>query len=94
MRVMQMDKAEFTMLEKEMKVGPKGQVIIPRAMRKALKISPGSRVIVKLLDERVIIEKPIVSAVSPFEGIAKAARSVSFIEPHLYEEELERPIPT
>jgi len=82
------------MLQEEMKVGPKGQVVIPRSMRKALKISPGSKVIVKLIDEQVIIEKPIVSAVSTFEEIAKAGRSASFIEPHLYEEELERRIRT
>lgn len=33
------------MLEEEMTVGPKGQVVIPKAMRKALKIHPGSKVI-------------------------------------------------
>jgi AbrB family looped-hinge helix DNA binding protein len=78
------------MLEEEMKVGPKGQVVIPSAMRKALKISPGSRVIVKLLKGRVVLEKSVISAVSVFERIAKAGPSVSFVEPHLYEEELEQ----
>lgn len=36
------------MLEEEMTVGPNGQVVIPRAMRKALKIHPGSKVVFKL----------------------------------------------
>ena len=71
-------------------MGPKGQVVIPRAMRKALKIGPGSKVIVTLVDERVVIEKPMTSSVSVFEEIARGGPSVSFIEPHLYEEELER----
>jgi len=78
------------MIQEEMKVGPKGQVVIPKAMRKALKISPGSKVVVRLVDEQVIIEKPSLSAVSVFEGIAKGGPSVTFVEPHLYEEELER----
>jgi bifunctional DNA-binding transcriptional regulator/antitoxin component of YhaV-PrlF toxin-antitoxin module len=29
-----------TLIEQEMKVGPKGDVVIPRTMRKALKIEP------------------------------------------------------
>jgi len=78
------------MIQEEMKVGPKGQVVIPKTMRKALKISPGSKVVVKLVEEQVIIEKPSLSAVSVFEGIAKGGPSIAFIEPHLYEEELER----
>jgi len=73
-----------------MKVGPKGQVVIPRAMRKALKIGPGSKVIVSMVDDQVVIEKSTDSAVSVFEAIAKGGQSVSFVEPHLYEEELEK----
>jgi len=42
------------------------------------------------LKRQVIIEKSSLSAVSVFERIAKGGPSVSFIEPHLYEEELER----
>ena len=80
------------MIQEEMRVGPKGQVVIPKAMRKALKIGPGSRVVVRLNGEQVIIEKPTMSAVSLFEEIAKSGLSVNFIEPHLYEEELEKRI--
>jgi len=78
------------MIQEEMKVGLKGQVVIPKAMRKALKISPGSKVIVTLVDEQVVIEKPTTSSVSVFEKIARGGPSISLIEPHLYEEELER----
>ena len=78
------------MIQEEMKVGPKGQVVIPKAMRKALKIGPGSKVIVSMVDEQVIIEKPQTNSVSVFEKIAKGGPSLPFIEPHLYEEELER----
>jgi len=78
------------MIQEEMKVGPKGQVVIPKAMRKALKIGPGSKVVMSLTDDKVIIEKPPVSAVSVFEGIAKEGPSMALIEPHLYEDELER----
>jgi AbrB family looped-hinge helix DNA binding protein len=80
------------MIQEEMKVGPKGQVVIPKAMRKTLKIGPGSKVIVRLNGEQVIIEKPLPSAVSVFEEIAKSGPSINFIEPHLYEEELEKRI--
>ena len=71
-----------------MKVGPKGQVVIPRAMRKALKIGPGSKVIVSMVDDQVVIEKSTDSAVSVFEAIARRGPSVSLVEPHLYEEEI------
>jgi AbrB family looped-hinge helix DNA binding protein len=46
------------MLEKEMKVGSKGQVVIPRAMRKALKIESGSKVLFTLEDDKLILKKP------------------------------------
>jgi len=81
---------EFNMIQEEMKIGPKGQVVIPKAMRKALKISPGSKVVVKLVEEQVIIEKPSLSTVSVFEEISKGGPSIAFIEPHLYEKELEK----
>ena len=60
------------LIEEEMKVGPKGQVVIPRAMRKALKIEPGSKVIFTLEDDKLILKKPAFDAVAVFERIAKA----------------------
>ena len=72
-----------------MKVGPKGQVVIPRAMRKALKIEPGTKVLFKLEDDKLTIQKPSFDAVAVFERIAKSGKSVSKIDPHAYEEELE-----
>lgn len=76
------------MLEEEKKVGPKGQVVIPLVLRKALKIRPGSRVVFKLEDGRLILETPASDAVGVLESIAKKGSSVSEISPHVYEEEL------
>lgn len=72
-----------------MKVGPKGQVVIPQAIRKALKIEPGSKVTVTLKDDKAIIEKPAFDAVAVFEKIAKEIHYNKKIDPHAYEEELE-----
>ncbi len=77
------------MLEEEMKVGPKGQVVIPRAMRKALKIEPGSKVLFKLEDDKLILKKPAFDAVAVFTRIANEIKSNEKINPHAYEEELE-----
>ena len=72
-----------------MKVGPKGQVVIPRTMRKALRISPGSKVIFKLDDKRLILEMPSFDAVATFTRIAKQINYNKKIDPHQYEQELE-----
>ena len=71
-----------------MKVGPKGQVVIPRALRKALKITPGTKVVLRLEGDRVVLRKPEVDAVAILEGLAKKGSSVKVVAPHLYEDEL------
>ena len=78
------------MIEEERKVGPKGQVVIPRAIRKALKIDPGSKVGFKLDDGKLSLEKTSFDAVAVFRRIAKSGKSISKIDSDAdYEEELE-----
>jgi AbrB family looped-hinge helix DNA binding protein len=77
------------LIEEEMKVGPKGQVVIPRTMRKALKIEPGSKVLFRLEDDKLILKKPAFDAVAVFERIAKEINYNKEIDPHAYEEELD-----
>jgi AbrB family looped-hinge helix DNA binding protein len=78
-----------TVIEEEMKVGPKGQVVIPRTMRKALKIHPGSKVVFKLTDGQLTVENPFFDSVGVLESIARKGSSVAKVNPHAYEEELE-----
>ncbi len=77
------------LIKEERKVGPKGQVVIPRAIRKALRIEPGSKVTITLEDNKVVLEKPAFDAVAVFVRVAKSGKSVSKINPHAYEKELE-----
>lgn len=76
------------MFEEEMKIGPKGQVVIPRALRKMLKIHPGSKVIFKLEKGKLILEKQSFDSVGTLENIARKGPSISKINAHIYEEEL------
>jgi len=82
-------------IEEEMKVGPKGQVVIPTVFRRALKISAGSKVIVRLENDKVVVKKKKVLDVAlEFEKMAKRGRSVRKIDPHAYEEELQARLKT
>lgn len=77
------------LIREEMKVGPKGQVVIPRAIRKALKIEPGMKVTITLEDNKAVLEKPAFDAVAVFRRVARSGKSVDEINPHGYEDELE-----
>lgn len=76
------------MIKDEMTIGPKGQVVIPNALRKALKIRPGSKVIIKLVDDKVIIEKHEIDSVGIFGKVARKGKSVKRISPHEFEAEI------
>ncbi len=71
-----------------MKVGPKGQVVIPRTLRKALKVNPGSKVIFRLEGDKVVLSRPDADSVAVLERISMNGPSVKRISPHLYEKEI------
>jgi AbrB family looped-hinge helix DNA binding protein len=78
------------MLEEERKIGPKGQIVIPKAIRKALKMQPGANVVISLEDNKVIVKKPSFDAVAIFRKSAKQIRYNKKIDPHeAYTESLE-----
>ena len=78
------------MIEEEIRVGPKGQVVIPHTMRKAIKINPGSKIIFKMDGEKLTIEKPEFDAVGIFSKISKQITYNKRIDPHTYEEQIEQ----
>jgi len=83
------------MLTDRMRVGPKGQVVIPASFRKVLKIGPGSEVVFRLEGDRAVLEKEreTTDPIQTFENISRKGRSVSKINPHAYEDELEETSP-
>jgi|LGVF01.1.fsa_nt_gb AbrB family looped-hinge helix DNA binding protein len=76
-------------METLMKVGPKGQVVIPHEFRHALHIYPGSNVLFKLKDQKLEIEKPQVDAVAVFRETAKGMGQLELRPHEEYEDELE-----
>ncbi|MCL4430620.1 MAG: AbrB/MazE/SpoVT family DNA-binding domain-containing protein [Chloroflexi bacterium] len=76
-------------MQKEVKVGKKGQVVIPKAMRTALKIEACSKVTFRLEDNKIII-KPFFDAVAVFQRVAQESKHNEKIDPHgAYDEEME-----
>jgi AbrB family looped-hinge helix DNA binding protein len=78
-------------IEFERKVGPKGQVVIPKEIRRIVGIRPDSKVFVTLEDEKIIITPKRVSlkeflSILPLEK-RKKIKTKDFDE--WYEEELE-----
>ncbi|MGA2385053.1 MAG: AbrB/MazE/SpoVT family DNA-binding domain-containing protein [Candidatus Bathyarchaeia archaeon] len=77
------------MKQEQRKVGQKGQVTIPKEMREALKIEPGSTVTFTVEGDKLIVRR-FFDAVAVFRKVARSGKSVSRIDPHAaYEEEIE-----
>jgi len=77
------------MFKEEMKIGPKGQVVIPKAFRKSLGLHPGNKVVFTLTEEGLLLEKPREDAVAVFKEIADSGKTVK-VKPHEYVEQLEK----
>lgn len=64
----------------KMKVGPKGQVVIPKVLRDEKKIFPGDEVVFDSLNEGILIEKPKRDVVADFERIAKSGKPIKVLD--------------
>lgn len=73
-----------------MKVGPKGQVVIPKIFRKAFGIMPGTKVIFELREDGILIVKPDTKIEEIAERIAKSGKRVKKLDIHRHEEIEER----
>ena len=79
------------MNEIRVRVGPKGQVVIPKAFRDALKVGPGGEVRFSIDGEKVVLRASGKDVVGVFERTAKAGKSIGKVPPHAaYERELRR----
>ncbi len=79
------------MVEVETKVGPKGQILVPKLLREEFNILPGDFVILKETERGLLIEKSTENPIRKMEDIAKKYGKKGIkIDPHkAYEEELE-----
>ncbi len=78
------------MIEIAMKIGPKGQVVIPKPFRNAFKMAPGTEVVFSVEGDKLTLSKPPVKASEFFEQMAKRRNKKFTMHPHdAYEEELE-----
>jgi AbrB family looped-hinge helix DNA binding protein len=79
------------MLEIRMRVGPKGQVVIPKVFRDAFKIGPGTEVTFSIESDKIVVRATRSDAADVFERVAKSGRTIGKFPPHAaYERELRR----
>ncbi len=72
-----------------MKVGPKGQIVIPKYFRKEKKIFPGSEVMITLEGDNIIIRKPSSDILDTIDYISDKSKIKRPLKPHYsYEQEL------
>ena len=74
------------MIKQEMKVGPKGQIVIPKLFREQKRIHPGDRVFIELKKEGIVIDKPLEDPISIFERVSKKGKSVKVNSDKDYEQ--------
>ncbi len=79
------------MFIKERKVGPKGQVVIPKDFREEMNIFPGSKVEFEYTEKGILIRKEDEETEKIFEEVARSGERITRdIHPHeAYESEME-----
>ena len=79
------------LIKQKTKVGPKGQIVIPKSIRDGERLYPGTEVFVEWTDEGIKIE-PMTheDPIAVFERIAKSVKKRDVNSKHSYEEQLVR----
>lgn len=76
------------MVRINVKVGPKGQIVIPKVFRNEYNISPGDEIVLRENNQNLVIEKKE----DPIAEMEKLAKSINYnkkIDMHAIEEEYE-----
>ncbi len=77
------------MIEVEMKVGPKGQVVIPSVFRKNFNIHSGNKVIFQSEGNRLILRKTDEDTVETLKKIAEETEEADIDSDRDYDERME-----
>ena len=77
------------MVNVNVKVGSKGQIVIPKVFRDEYGIVPGLSLVVADKDSELTIRKSSTDFVRVFEEIARSGKSIRMKPHQAYEEELE-----
>lgn len=79
------------MVEIRMRVGSKGRVVLPKMLRDAFKIGPGTEVSFSAEADKIVIRATRTDTADVLERIAKSGRTIRKFSPHAaYERELRR----
>lgn len=78
------------MVRLKMRLGPKGQVVIPQIFRKSYGLMPGSEVVIEDSENGVLIEKPTEDSIKLMRQIAAKGKQLTRIDSDKdWEEEME-----
>lgn len=76
-------------MQAKLKIGPKGQILIPQYMREAIGMVPGGEIMVEMTPQGVLIEKPkdnLIEFIQEFRKSGPMAKDFKKI----YEEQLKQ----
>ena len=69
------------------RVGPKGQIVIPKVFRNEFNIAPGDEVMVTESEQTLIIKKSAVDPIKTFSDLAQKIKWRTKVNAHAIEEE-------
>ena len=72
-----------------MKVGQKGQIVIPKVFRDEYGMSMETEVILTDTGDGILLQKPVLNIAEEFARLAQQAHKRIKVDPHLIEEEYE-----